>query len=255
MTLNLCRVVSHSLSLGCLVGFFTLAVRSPLEAATPMVDLGSTHVIALRADGTVWAWGSNASGQLGIGATPGWSNTPIPIPALTDVAAISSAGSHTLALKSDGTLWAWGLNMSGQLGDNSTVTRTTPVQITGVTSPVIAIAAGTSHSLALAADGTVWAWGLNTNGQLGLGNTTTQLVPVQIPTIVGATMIAAGGSHSIAAKSNNTVVAWGLNSLGQIGDNTVIQRTAPVVVSGLTAVSALSLGTSHSLALLPDGTP
>src|SRR6185312_15197966 len=109
---------------------------------------------------------------------------------------IAAGGTHVLALKSDGTVWAWGSNTSGQLGDGTTTQRAAPVQVTGL-SGVTAIAAGSNHSLAVKSDGTVWAWGTNAAGQLGDGTTgaTPHPTPAQVPGLSGVTAIAAGGSH------------------------------------------------------------
>ena len=122
--------------------------------------------------------------------------------------AIAGGDSHSLALKSDGTVWAWGYNGCGQLGDGSTTNRLTPVQVSGLTG-VVAIAGGGSHSLALKSDGTVWAWGCNDYGQLGDGTTTNRLTPVQVSGLTGVVAIAGGGAHSLALKSDGTVWAWG----------------------------------------------
>jgi YD repeat-containing protein len=139
---------------------------------------GSYHTIVLKADGTVWAWGYNGSGQLGDGTTTDRS-TPVQVSGLADVAAIAGGYSHTIALKTDGTIWAWGWNEYGQLGDGTTTDRSSPVQVSGL-SDVAAIAAGGHHTIVLKADGTVWAWGYNGSGQLGDGTTTHSSMPVQV---------------------------------------------------------------------------
>ncbi|MBL9191582.1 MAG: fibronectin type III domain-containing protein [Opitutaceae bacterium] len=117
-----------------------------------------------------------------------------------------------------------------------------------------AIAAGTSHSLGLRADGTVWAWGLNTNGQLGDSSTTNREAPVAVSALTGVAAVSAGASHSLALKTDGTVRAWGLNTNGRLGDGTTTQRTSPVAVSTITGITAVAAGGSHSLALKSDGT-
>ena len=156
------------------------------------VAAGSQHSLALKADGTVWAWGWGEFGQLGDGsATDRW--MPVQVGPLAGVIAIAAGAAHCLALKDDGTVWAWGANRSGQLGDGTTTWgRPTPVQVRGLTR-VVAIAAGSTHGLALKTDGTLWAWGENYAGQLGNGTTTQQLTPVQVTGIAGIIAIAAGG--------------------------------------------------------------
>ena len=232
------------------------------------VAVGGSHCLAFRNLSTVWAWGNNYSGQLGTGlvntTTINTIATSVPFQVinattsghLTRVTAISAGGNHSLALTSDGTVWSWGGNYSGQLGDAtpSTVTtlknRSVAVQVqkdatignflTGVTK----ISAGGSHNLALS-DGTLVAWGLNNYGQLG--NNTSPLttpavlystvpVPVVFKDIGGniipspiVTAIAAGGSHSLALDINGDVWAWGFNSVGQLGLGTgLFEPVTPV---------------------------
>ncbi|HCM52960.1 TPA: hypothetical protein DIS57_03315, partial [Candidatus Wolfebacteria bacterium] len=131
---------------------------------------GGYHSVALKSDGTVWAWGRNNYGELGEGSGISKS-TPVQVSGLSDVIAVSAGGDHALALKSDGTVWAWGYNANGQLGDGTTINKTTPIQIAGL-SGVRTVLAGSLHSLVLKDDGTVWAWGDNYSGQLGDGTTT-----------------------------------------------------------------------------------
>jgi alpha-tubulin suppressor-like RCC1 family protein len=233
-----------------------------------------THSLALCSDGTLAAWGWNAYGQLGKSTTSGDSSVPVAVARTgalagkTVVSVVAAGFSHSLALCSDGTVAAWGYNNYGQLGNNSTANRSSPVAVTttGVLSSktVIAIAGGASHSLALCSDGTVTAWGANTDGQLGNNSTVSSSVPVAVTTsgvLNGKTVIAiAGGySHNLALCSDGTVTAWGSNSLGQLGNNSTISSSVPVavttsgVLSGRTVV-AVATGAGHSLALCSDGT-
>jgi RHS repeat-associated protein len=119
---------------------------------------------------------------------------------------------------------------------------------------IAAVAGGTSHSIGLQSDGTVWTWGLNSNGQLGNNSTTQSLVPVQVSGLSNVTAIAAGSAHSMALKSDGTVWTWGLNSNGQLGNNSTTQSLVPVQVSGLTTATAIAGGASHSLAVKSNGT-
>jgi alpha-tubulin suppressor-like RCC1 family protein/protocatechuate 3,4-dioxygenase beta subunit len=163
---------------------------------------------------------------------------------------ISVAGGefHSIALNTDGAVWAWGLNSSGQLGDQTTTRRLTPVQVTGLTD-AIKIAAGGYHSLAIKADGTVWAWGYTQ-----LANNTTTYYPVQVPGLSDVIAIEGGRYHSLVVKLDGTVYAWGSNYYGQLGDGSTSNRNSPVRVSGLTDVIAVAGGERHSLALKSDGT-
>ena len=130
------------------------------NAVTPMVSMGDTHGLALRADGTVLSWGSDTYGQLGTGR-PLISTVPVKVPGLSNVRAIAAGQDHSLAVRQDGTVWAWGANNYGQLGDGTTVDRSSPVPVPGVTNAVMACG-GFSHSAVLKQDGTVWTWGTNT---------------------------------------------------------------------------------------------
>lgn len=203
---------------------------------TVAVAAGDSHALALKNDGTVWAWGSNQYGQLGDGTTTDRS-APVQVSDLSDVRAVAAAGEHNLALKRDGTVWAWGDNHIGQLGDGSpfgdasTSVQTAPVRVTGL-SGVTAIAAGISHSMALLPDGTVWAWGRGYRS------------PAPVSGISGATAIAAGFQHGLAIRTDGTVWAW----------NDWLPRPQQVAdLSGVWAVSTGSMARG-SLALLDNGT-
>jgi alpha-tubulin suppressor-like RCC1 family protein len=219
-------------------------------AGVTAIAAGDLHSLALRTDGTVWAWGYNYAGQLGNGTTT-HSSVPVQVSGLSDVTAIaagSAQGDHSLALRTDGTVWAWGYNYAGQLGNGTTTNSPTPVQVSGL-SDVTAIAAGFNHSLALRTDGTVRAWGNNFAGQLGNGTTTNSPTPVQANGLAGVTAIAGGGLFSLAVLTDGTVRAWGDNSQGALGDGTLTSTSTPVQVSGLSGVTAIAAGISHSLAL------
>lgn len=256
----------------------TAVTASGVLANKTVVSLaaGLTHSIALCGDGTVATWGENTYGKLGdnSGATQ---ITPVDITnsgvlAGRTVIAIAAGGEHSLALCSDGTLAAWGRNRFGQLGDNSTINRPTPVAVTtsGVLAgkTVVAIAAGSDHSLALCSDGTLAAWGANNSGQLGDNEIfrTDQLVPVAVfsgGALAGKTVVAvaAGDDHSLALCSDGTLTAWGFSRNGQIGDNSVgftRIRIAPVAITSSGALAgktvvAIAAGGQHSLALCSDG--
>ncbi|MEP7154943.1 MAG: hypothetical protein ABI905_04165 [Betaproteobacteria bacterium] len=208
-------------------------VPSPVLGLSNVAEIsaGANHSLARKNDGTVWAWGQNDSGQLGNGTLiDGHTGrtTPVAVSALNGVRAISAGDSHSLALKTDGTVWAWGSNGGGRLGDGTIVDRLVPVQVRGLTN-IIAIAAANVHSLALKGDGTVWAWGSNYGYQLGDGTGDEHILPVQVVDLSGVVAIAAN-SHALALKGDGTVVAWGGNNNGQLGDGTLVDRARPVVV-------------------------
>ena len=284
------------------------AVTTPLGPIS--VDAGNRHSLALKSDGTVWAWGSNSVGQLGVGASIDNSPTPIQITSLTGVSAISAGDSHSLALMNTGTIMGWGQNALGEVGNGDNVIHYTPVSVANLTnmtaisaggfysvalknngtvfawgsglfgqigdgtlndrlipvqvlqSPgganfltnVTAIFASQDHTLALKSNGTVWAWGRNTVGEIGNGTTNDALVADQVVGISGAVAIAAGETHSLALLNDNTVWAWGGNSFGELGNGTTNNSTTPVKVTGLTNVKAISAGGHFSVALKNDGT-
>jgi len=217
----------------------------------PSMAAGSHHSIAVKDNGTLWAWGNNGSGALGDG-TNNQRSTPVQVSDLTNVIAIAAGFNHTLGIQDDGTVWTWGYNYYGQLGDGTTTSRTTPVQVSNLIK-VIAIGAGPYHTLGIKDDGTVWTWGYNADGQLGDGTTTNRTTPVQVSNLTDVTAIAAGYSHTIALKTDGTVWAWGRNNNGQIGDGTYTNRPTPVQVPDLTNVTAIAAGYYHTLALKDDG--
>ncbi len=245
------------------------------------VAAGNGHSLALAADGTVYAWGYNAYGQLGNNSVIS-SNVPVAVDmsaadgsalAGKTVIAIALGQSYSLALASDGKVYAWGYNGEGELGNGTTSTSSVPVAVdmTGALAgkTVIAIAAGQSHSLALASDGTVYAWGYNNGAQLGDGSTANSLVPIAVDTLAGdgsalvnktVVAIAAGESHSLVLASDGTLYAWGYNGHGQLGNGSAVANFFfPVAVNmsgALTGktVAAIAAGGNHCLALASDGT-
>lgn len=221
------------------------------------ITAGYEHTLALKGDGTVWAWGFNGNGQLGYGqiSSNNYSTIPIQVVGLTGVTRVAAGEMISLALKSDGTVWAWGHSPLGDGGASSS----TPVQVSGLTGITAIAAAGgppnsVKHSLALKGDGTVWAWGGNSFGQLGDGTQTDRSIPIQVSGLSGVTAIAAGDRHSLAIKGDGTVWAWGSNSSGRLGNGTTTNSYIPVQVSGLTGATAIEGGEFHSLALKGNGT-
>jgi uncharacterized repeat protein (TIGR01451 family) len=222
------------------------------------IDAGGAHSLALKGDGSVWGWGNNTSLQAGeFEQFFPYKTRPVRVSALAGTfTAVSAGGDHSLALRSDGTVWGWGANSLGQLG-NGTTSGTgvyPPVQASGLTN-VIAIAAGTGFSLALKSDGTVWSWGTNFNLVLGLpGSTLSSPVPVQMSGLTGVTAISAGDQFAMALKQDGTALAWGNNTDGQLGSGDPPGSFAPRPVSGLAGLKAIAAGSRHALALKTDGT-
>ncbi|MFH1232141.1 MAG: hypothetical protein V1709_11675 [Planctomycetota bacterium] len=215
---------------------------------------GNSHTIAIKTNGTLWAWGKNNYGQLGDGSTTNI-NTPTQIGTDTNWSVIAAGFCYTIALKTDGTLWAWGWNGYGQLGDGTTTNVTTGPKQIGTGTSWSAIAAADRHTIALKADGTLWAWGYNASGQLGDGTTTQKTTPTQIGTDTNWSVIAAGGFHTIALKADGTLWAWGDNYYGQLGDGTTTNvTTGPKQIGTGTSWSAIADGSSHNIAIKTNGT-
>ncbi len=221
-------------------------------------------VLAIRADGTLWGWGINGTSYLGDGTTT-LRRTPVQIGTATNWSSVSAGGSHCLALRADGTMWAWGANGSGQVGNSIITTQTTPVQIgtlaqLGVTKTWASVTAGNNHSVAIASDGTIWAWGSNSSGQIGQGTTdaSAHSVPVQIGTLttwqtaVGA--LSAGGDFTLALQTSGQLYAWGTNGNGQLGDASTTTRSTPTLIGSATTWSKVAPGSSFSATLRTDGT-
>ena len=251
------------------------------------VAAGYHYTVALKKDGTVWIWGHNGSGmwgqggggQLGTGAGGKEENRFILVPAqvvgaggqgyISGVREIAAGARHTVAMKKDGTVWAWGSNSSGQLGDGTTSNSCFPVQVKapggkGYLTGIKAVAAGVAYTAALAEDGGVFAWGNNQFGQLGDGSTNDSALPVRVKAPNGAgelkeiAAISAGSRHILGLSRDGAVLAWGFNGAGQLGDGTLLSRAVPAPVRGpdtniLADVSGISAGCEHSLAFNKDG--
>ena len=264
-------------------GFSTAATVAPLAAAetTDFIALASAanHTVALRSDGSVWSCGSNFSCQLG-NNQPQYTFADEPTPVvvdstgapLTGVVAIAAGEDHSVAVKSDGTVWTWGHNGYGQLGDGSVSTATScyPVQVLTGNYPNIApltgvktVAASDVHTIALKTDGTIWAWGANNRGQLGLGNTAERRTAAPVLGLNDVQAITARGnlssSRNIAQRSDGSLWGWGDNSYCQLGDPTVALGyiTTPVRLANLSNlgvnVSDLASGRYHGVARQSDG--
>jgi alpha-tubulin suppressor-like RCC1 family protein len=218
-------------------------------AAIAVSKAGGDFRMALRADGTVWTWGSNSRGQLGDGTTIS-RREPQMVQGLPRLVSIAAGITHSLALASDGTVWSWGSNFHGQLGDGSRMSRTSPAKIEGLDG-VVQIDAGFSTSIALKDDRTVWAWGaVDGAGTADQCRTT----PVKMAGLPPARCIRAGLHHFFVIADNGTLWAWGENRDGQLGLGVGRERSEPIRVPWFRNVSAVAAGAFHSIALLSDGT-
>jgi len=217
---------------------------------------GFNHTSAIKTDGTLWTWGSNTFGQLGINTNATRSTPVTTFAGGTDWKQVSGGDSHTAAIKTDGTLWAWGNNSSGQLGDNTATNRSIPVTTFAGGTNWKQVACGKNHTAAIKTDGTLWTWGANAFGALGINTNATRSIPVT--TFAGGTnwkQVAGGGAHTVAIKTDGTLWTWGYNFPGTLGNNTTTTRSTPVTTfAGGTNWKQLASGGYHTLAIKTDGT-
>lgn len=239
------------------------------------VATGAEHSCAADLEGSVWCWGRNDQGQLGDDST---TDSEIPVQVvgsggagtLTDIDVVAAGENHACGLRSDDTVWCWGDNANGQLGDNSTSDRQTPVQVVGpggpsILSSVVSIAAGADHTCAARSDGTAYCWGHNGNGQLGDDTTIGRDTPTQVAgvggggTLANVASLGAGAATSCAVTTSGAAYCWGDNDEGQLGDDTTTESETPVQVVGvggtgtLASVGAIDGGEKHTCAARSDG--
>ena len=226
-----------------------------MSSGVKSLTLGYRHACALMETGGVMCWGNNSSGQLGDGTTVA-KLAPTQVTGLASGVAAFSAGSyHTCAVLESGAVKCWGQNSQGQLGDGSSANRTTPIQVSGLSSGVTAASAGGSHTCALLGIGGIKCWGDNQYGQVGDGTTDDRTTPTQASGLEsGVISIAAGGSETCAIVSSGGLKCWGSNNYGQIGDATTDNKTLPTQVSGLeSGVQTVAVGNSFVCAVLDSG--
>ena len=229
---------------------------SGLSSGVAAITTGKYHSCALLNSGAVRCWGGNEFGQLGDGTTVDRSS-PVAVSGLSSgVVAITGGGTHTCALLNTGAVNCWGENWAGQLGDETTVDRSSPTAVSGLSSGVVAITGGRYFTCALLNSRAVKCWGENYGGQLGDETTVDRSSPVAVSGLPsGVLAISAGGYHACALLNSGAVKCWGENFYGQLGDGTTDnQRSSPAAVSGLSSgVVAISAGFEHTCALLNAG--
>jgi alpha-tubulin suppressor-like RCC1 family protein len=230
-------------------GTTTNAQTIPIGLAANVVAgaAGEYHSLFVTADGTLWAMGNNADGQLGTGT---YTSTNLPVSVASNVVAVAAGDYHSLFVKSDGTLWVMGGNSYGQLGYGPTARQYTPVS---VASNVVAVAAGWEDSFFLKADGTLWSMGYDEYGQLGTGtNTGSDINPLPLKVASDVVAVAAGDEHSLFVKADGTLWAAGYNYYGELGNGTASNTNLPVIVAS--NVVAVAAGGYHSLFVKTNGT-
>lgn len=220
---------------------------------------GNYHTLGIKSDGTLWVWGYNFYGNLGNNTSGSGTNKSSPVQTIaggTNWQQVAGGWQHTAAIKTDGTLWTWGHNSYGQLGDNTTVHKSSPVQTVAGGTNWRYVACGYYQTLAIKTDGTLWACGYNIWGQLGTNNRTNYLSPVQ--TVAGGTnwkMVSTQDHITSAIKTDGTLWTWGYNLQGQLGDNTTVHKSSPVqTVAGGTNWKQSVTNSNGSAAIKTDGT-
>lgn len=221
------------------------------------IAVADYHTLGLKSNGTIWVWGNNSFLGLGEGLGTATNKArPVQLGADSNWVGVTVGSFRSFGLKSDGTLWAWGANPKGQLGDGTKADRILPIQI-GSDKNWVTIATGAnydSHTIGLKSNGTLWSWGLNSNGQLGDGTNTDRISPAQIGTDNNWVSVAIGLASSIALKSDGTLWGWGDNSSGQLGDGSTIDKSTPIQIGTDNNWTSLTVGRLHTIGLKSNGT-
>jgi alpha-tubulin suppressor-like RCC1 family protein len=222
-------------------------VGSSTDWASVSAGTNSVHSLAVKTGGTLWAFGDNDFGELGLGDTTDRSS-PTQVGAGTSWSKVATGRKHSAAIKTDGTLWTWGRNNYGQLGDSATpYYRSSPRQV-GSGTNWSSVSGGTYFTVAIKTDGTLWSWGRNSSGQLGLGNTTSRSSPTQVGAGTSWSSAICGGNHVIALKTDGTIWGWGLNSTGQLGLGDITNRSSPVQIGSVSTWQNIACGSNFTLA-------
>jgi len=234
---------------------------SPVQTITggtnwKQVAGGTLHTAAIKTDGTLWTWGDNEYGELGDNTVTNKSSPVQTITGGTNWKQVAGGSFHTAAIKTDGTLWTWGYNGNGGLGDSTVTNKSSPVQTIAGGTNWKQVAGGYFHTAAIKTDGTLWTCGYNSYGQLGDSTITNKSSPVQ--TITGGTnwkQVACGYFHTAAIKTDGTLWTCGYNGYGQLGDSTITNKSSPVqTITGGTNWKQVACGYFHTAVIKTDGT-
>ena len=238
-----------------------ISTSSPVQTVSGGTDwktaaAGRDNSAGIKTDGTLWTWGYGNGGMLGDNT-----NVSKRSPVQTALGgnnwkSISLSAFAAAAIKTDGTLWIWGCNLSGQLGDNTVISKSTPVQTFSGGTNWKQVSAGNAHNAAIKTDGTLWVWGQATYGQIGDGTVLFRSTPIQ--TLSGGTnwkSVDAGAHHNLAIKTDGTLWTWGRNNHGQLGDQTLVNKSAPVqTITGGTNWRQVSSAFFGGAGIKTDGT-
>jgi alpha-tubulin suppressor-like RCC1 family protein len=209
--------------------------------------------IAIKADGALWGWGLGQFGAIGLGNTTSYSS-PKQVGALTNWAVVTLVGRSSLAVKTDGTLWAWGRSDQGQLGLGNLTSYSSPVQVGALTAWATVTSGGGYSTFAIKTNGTLWAWGINTNGVLGLGNITQYSSPVQVGALTNWATVSTSNNRTFATKTDGTMWAWGYGFAGALGLGNTTSYSSPKQIGALTGWSVVSSNNAGASAIKTNGT-
>lgn len=227
----------------------TIALGTNWKMIVGSAGLSGNTSFGIKTDGTLWGWGTGTSGQLGDNAVVSRSSPVQTIALGTNWQQVSSGFTHTAAIKTDGTLWCWGSNSNGELGDNTSVAKSSPVQTITFATNWKQVSAGSQYTAAIKTDGTLWCWGIGS--VLGDNTNTRKSSPVQ--TIAFGNnwkQVSCNLNFMAAVKTDGTLWTWGQNTFGQLGDNTTINRSSPVqTVAGGNNWKQVDCGHSHTVAI------
>jgi alpha-tubulin suppressor-like RCC1 family protein len=239
----------------------TIGKSSPVSVVGGFTDwvqvgAGYNHSIGLRANGTAWAWGYNDLGMLGNNSTVLRQSSPVSVVGgFTDWVQLSAGEDHNVGIRSNGTAWAWGAGNSGELGDGTTVAKSSPVSVVGGFTDWVQVSAGFIHSVGVRANGTAWAWGNGTNGRLGNFSSSNTSSPVSVVGGFTDWVQVSASSHTVGVRANGTAWAWGDNGQGQLGTTSPSNTSSPeAVVGGFTDWVQVSAGQVSSFGIRTNGT-
>lgn len=247
----------------------TISQSAPVSVAGNIntwqsINTFSNHMLARTRDGIGWAWGSNNSGRLGDGTTQNRSS-PVSIVGVADWRALIPTTNGSFGIREeDGSLWGWGRNMGGYIGDGTTIAKSSPVSVLGPLTDVVSVSSSYGTASAVLADGSLWGWGYNQYNTLGNGDPPggSFLSPISIPFFSDWAEVASGGCHVIARRGDGTLWSWGsqdapiwMGTTGSLGDGTVLSRSSPVsVLGGFTDWKQITANSGVSGGLRENGT-
>lgn len=211
---------------------------------------------AIQSNGTLWAWGTNRNGQIGNNSTqitPSFSS-PVQIGTQSYWASVFVGQQNNFAIQSNGTLWGWGSNGSGRMGNNTSASFSSPVQVSTL-SNWSQVSCGYNHNQGILSNGTLWGWGANTFGQIGNNSRVSAVSsPAQIGSLSTWVQVASGLNYSMAIQSDGTLWTWGISSLGRLGLNTTTDYSSPVQIGPYSNWSKVACASNYSLAIQSNGT-